>query len=57
MLDRFGIVGRPADAIARFEALAEQGVGTFLIAQPFSQAERETVLETVGREVIPRVGD
>lgn len=56
MLDRFGIVGTPADAIARFETLAEQGVETFLIAQPFTQAEREVVLETVGREVIPRVG-
>jgi len=57
ILDRFGIVGTPADAIARFEALAEQGVQTFVIAQPFSQAERDAVLETVAREVIPRIGD
>lgn len=56
ILDRFGIVGTQADAIGRFEALAEQGVETFLIAQPFTQAQREAVLETVGREVIPRVG-
>jgi alkanesulfonate monooxygenase SsuD/methylene tetrahydromethanopterin reductase-like flavin-dependent oxidoreductase (luciferase family) len=57
ILDRFGIVGTPADAIARFEALAEQGVRTFVIAQPFAQAQRDTVLETVAREVIPRIGD
>lgn len=56
LLDRFGIVGTPADAIARFEDLAERGVETFLIAQPFGQAEREAVLETVARDVIPRVG-
>ena len=56
ILDRFGIIGTPADVVARFEVLAEQGVRTFVIAQPFAQAERDKVLETVGREVIPRVG-
>jgi alkanesulfonate monooxygenase SsuD/methylene tetrahydromethanopterin reductase-like flavin-dependent oxidoreductase (luciferase family) len=56
LLDRFGIVGTEADVIGRFEAIADQGVETFLVAMPFILEERFRIIDVLAKEVIPRVG-
>ena len=49
-------VGTLADVVARFEALQALGVTDMIVAMPFTLEERYAIIETLGREVLPRLG-
>lgn len=55
IVDRFAIAGTPADLVERFEGLHDQGVETVVVAMPFRLEERYAIIETLAREVMPRV--
>jgi len=55
IIDRFAIVGTPKDVVARFETLQVMGVEKVIVAMPFGQEERYRIIETLAREVMPRV--
>lgn len=56
IIDRFAIVGTVDDVVARFEALRALGVTDMIVAMPFTLEERYAIIETLGREVLPRLG-
>jgi 5,10-methylenetetrahydromethanopterin reductase len=56
MIDRFAIAGTTEDVVARFEALHAQGIENMTVAMPFRLDERYAIIETLAREVMPRVG-
>jgi hypothetical protein len=41
--------------VTRFEGLQAQGVGKVIVAMPFRLEERHAIIETLAREVMPRV--
>jgi len=55
IVDRFSIAGTPEEVVARFETLVALGVEDVIVAMPFRLEERYTVIETLAREVMPRV--
>ena len=55
IIDRFAFVGTPADVVARFETLKALGVENVIVAMPFRLEERYAIIETLAREVMPRV--
>jgi len=55
IIDRFAFVGTPADVVARFEILKSLGVENVIVAMPFRLEERTVIIETLAREVMPRV--
>lgn len=55
IVDRFAIAGTPADLVERFEGLHAAGVETVIVAMPFRLEERYAIIETIAREVMPRV--
>lgn len=55
IIDRFAFVGTPQDIVPRFETLHAMGVEKVIVAMPFSQEERYAIIETLAREVMPRV--
>lgn len=55
IIDRFSISGTTADVVARFEELQAMGVDNMIVAMPFRLDERYHIIETLGREVLPRV--
>lgn len=55
LLDRFAIAGTGGEVRERFEAIAAEGVDTFLILLPFREEERIELIEKIAREVLPRV--
>ena len=55
IIDRFAIVGTRADVVERFEMLHEMGVERVIVAMPFGLEERYQIVETLAREVLPRV--
>jgi len=55
MIDRFAIAGTTEDVVARFDALHAQGVASMTVAMPFRLEERYAIVETLAREVMPRV--
>lgn len=57
IIDRFAIAGTTADVVARFEQLQASGVENMIVAMPFRLDERYAIIETLGREVMPRVSD
>jgi 5,10-methylenetetrahydromethanopterin reductase len=56
IIDRFAFTGTPADVVARFETLHALGVENVIVAMPFRLQERIAIVETLAREVMPRVG-
>jgi 5,10-methylenetetrahydromethanopterin reductase len=57
IIDRFALAGTTEDVVARFEALQALGVAHMIVAMPFRLDERYAIIETLGREVLPRVSD
>lgn len=57
IIDRFSFAGTPADIVARFEILKAHGVKNVVVAMPFRQEERYAIIETLAREVMPRVAE
>lgn len=55
IIDRFAIAGTTEDLITRFEGLQAQGVDKVIVAMPFRLEERYAIIETLAREVMPRV--
>ena len=55
LIDRFAIAGSEEEAAARFEALAAEGVDTFLVLLPFREEERFPLIEKLARTILPRV--
>lgn len=55
IIDRFAIAGTPKDVAERFEDLRSLGVENMIVAMPFRLEERYAIIETLGREVLPRV--
>jgi 5,10-methylenetetrahydromethanopterin reductase len=55
IIDRFAIVGTTDDLVARFADLQAQGVDKVIVAMPFRLEERYAIIETLAREVMPRV--
>jgi alkanesulfonate monooxygenase SsuD/methylene tetrahydromethanopterin reductase-like flavin-dependent oxidoreductase (luciferase family) len=57
IIDRFSFAGTPADIVARFEILKAHGVKNVVVAMPFRLEERQAIIETLAREVMPRVAE
>jgi 5,10-methylenetetrahydromethanopterin reductase len=55
IIDRFAIAGTTADLVTRFDGLKAQGVERVIVAMPFRLEERYAIIETLAREVMPRV--
>jgi 5,10-methylenetetrahydromethanopterin reductase len=55
IIDRFAIVGTPDDVVARFDTLKQMGVEQTVVAMPFTLEERYEIIETLARDVMPRV--
>lgn len=55
IIDRFAFVGTPADVAGRFETLKALGVENVIVAMPFRLEERIAIIETLARDVMPRV--
>ncbi len=55
IIDRFAFVGTPADVVARFETLKALGVENVIVAMPFRLEERTAIIETLARDVMPRM--
>jgi alkanesulfonate monooxygenase SsuD/methylene tetrahydromethanopterin reductase-like flavin-dependent oxidoreductase (luciferase family) len=55
MIDRFAIAGTTEDVVAHFDALHAQGIASMTVAMPFRLDERYAIIETLAREVMPRV--
>jgi 5,10-methylenetetrahydromethanopterin reductase len=55
IIDRFAIAGTSDDLVARFEGLQAEGVDKVIVAMPFRLEERYAIIETLAREVMPRV--
>lgn len=55
IIDRFAFVGTPSDILARFETLKSLDVENVVVAMPFRQEERYEIIETLARDVMPRV--
>ena len=55
IIDRFAIVGTKKDIVERFETLHAMGVERMIVAMPFGLEERYSIIETLAREVMPRV--
>jgi 5,10-methylenetetrahydromethanopterin reductase len=55
IIDRFAFVGTPADVVARFEILQSLGVKNVIVAMPFRLEERYAIIESLARDVMPRV--
>ena len=55
-IHRFAIAGRTDELITRLEVLQAQGVDKVIVAMPFRLEERYAIIETLAREVMPRVG-
>lgn len=55
IIDRFAFVGTPADIVARFDILRSLDVENVIVAMPFRLEERYAIIETLARDVMPRV--
>lgn len=55
IIDRFAFVGTSTDVVARFETLKSLGVENVIVAMPFGLEERYAIIETLARDVMPRV--
>jgi 5,10-methylenetetrahydromethanopterin reductase len=55
IIDRFAIAGTDDDLVTRFAELQAQGVENVIVAMPFRLEERYAIIETLAREVMPRV--
>jgi 5,10-methylenetetrahydromethanopterin reductase len=55
IIDRFAIAGTTDDLVARFAGLQADGVDKVIVAMPFRLEERYAIIETLAREVMPRV--
>jgi alkanesulfonate monooxygenase SsuD/methylene tetrahydromethanopterin reductase-like flavin-dependent oxidoreductase (luciferase family) len=56
IIDRFAIAGTTEDLVRRFAELQAQGVDKVIVAMPFRLEERYAIIETLAREIMPRVG-
>jgi 5,10-methylenetetrahydromethanopterin reductase len=55
IIDRFAIAATDDDLVTRFAELQAQGVENVIVAMPFRLEERYAIIETLAREVMPRV--
>jgi 5,10-methylenetetrahydromethanopterin reductase len=57
IIDRFSISGTTNDVVSRFMELRAMGVDNMIVAMPPRLDQRYKIIETLGREVFPRVSD